>query len=127
MTNNSRTLNIWVINNLNRRVYEHKNKLIKGFTSKYNITKLVYFESTSDVKAAISREKQIKGWGRAKKEALISDDLVLLHELSKCKNETSHTTYQVRVSEDELWPERSRRLTKNYLNPDRDGRAGLRL
>jgi len=54
-----------------RRVHEHKNKLVPGFTSKYNIKLLVYFESTSDVNEAILREKQIKGWLRAKKIKLI--------------------------------------------------------
>ena len=54
-----------------RRVYEHKNKMIKGFTKKYDITKLVYYEETNDIQAAISREKQIKGWLRGKKIALI--------------------------------------------------------
>jgi len=71
MTNRSRTLYIGVTNNLERRVYEHKHKLVPGFTSQYNITQLVYFELTSDVRAAIAREKQIKGWLRTKKIALI--------------------------------------------------------
>jgi putative endonuclease len=60
-----------VTNNLERRIYEHKNKLVSGFTEKYNVTKLVYFDSSSDVKAAIAREKQIKGWTRQKKIDLI--------------------------------------------------------
>ena len=71
MTNKSRTLYTDVTNDLMRRVYEHKNKLIKGFTSKYNIQYLVYYESTSSIKSAIAREKQIKGLLRAKKIALI--------------------------------------------------------
>jgi putative endonuclease len=71
MTNKSRTLYAGITNNLERRVYEHKNKLIEGFTKRYNITKLVYYEVTSDVHAAIEREKQIKGWLRNKKIALI--------------------------------------------------------
>lgn len=71
MTNSSRTLYTGVTDDLVRRVYEHKNKLIKGFTQKYNITRLVYYEITSDVKAAIQREKQIKGWVRKMKTALI--------------------------------------------------------
>ena len=71
MTNKSRTLYTGVTNDLIRRVYEHKNKLIKGFTSKYNIQFLVYYETTSSVDSAIKREKQIKGWLRAKKIALI--------------------------------------------------------
>ena len=71
MTNKSRTLYTGVTNNVLRRVYEHKQKLIPGFTQKYNITKLVFYEDTSDVTAAIEREKQIKGWLRSKKIALI--------------------------------------------------------
>ena len=62
-----------VTNNLERRLYEHKNKLVKGFTEKYNVNKLVYYDSTTDVKAAIAREKQIKGWTRNKKNALIEN------------------------------------------------------
>ena len=72
MTNVSRTLYTGVTNNLVRRVYEHKNKIIPGFTSRYNITELVYFEETSDVQAALTREKEIKGWRRAKKSQLIA-------------------------------------------------------
>ena len=64
MTNNSRTLYIGVTNNLNGRVYEHKNKLIDGFTKKYNLTKLIYYEVFSTVKDAIHREKQLKNWHR---------------------------------------------------------------
>jgi putative endonuclease len=71
MTNKSRTLYTGVTNDLMRRVYEHKNKLVKGFTSKYNIQFLVYYESSSSIYSAIEREKQIKGWLRKKKIALI--------------------------------------------------------
>jgi len=60
-----------VTNNLERRVYEHKQKKIPGFTKKYNLTKLVYFDCTTDVHEAIAAEKQIKGWLRRKKIALI--------------------------------------------------------
>jgi putative endonuclease len=71
MTNKSRTLYIGVTNNLERRVYEHRQKLVPGFTSKYNVIQLAYFEVTQDIHAAITREKQIKGWTRQKKIALI--------------------------------------------------------
>jgi putative endonuclease len=67
----NRVLYTGVTNDLNRRMYEHKNKVIKGFTQKYNVSKLVYFEETTDAYSAISREKQIKGGSRAKKIALI--------------------------------------------------------
>jgi putative endonuclease len=71
MTNKSRTLYTGVTNNLERRVSEHKLKLIPGFTRQYNLTRLVYFEVFGDIRSAIGREKQIKGWLRAKKVALI--------------------------------------------------------
>ena len=68
----NKVLYIGVTNDLQRRVYEHKNKLIEGFTSKYNINKLLHYESTTDIKSAIEREKQLKSWSRAKKEELIN-------------------------------------------------------
>jgi putative endonuclease len=72
MTNwNDRVMYIGVTNDLTRRVYEHKNKLVRGFTDKYNVSKLVYFEETIDVRSAIAREKQIKKWRREKKDALV--------------------------------------------------------
>ena len=71
MTNKSGTLYTGVTNNIQRRVFEHRNKLVEGFSRKYNITQLVYYEVTTDISAAIAREKQIKGWLRAKKIALI--------------------------------------------------------
>ena len=63
---------IGVTNNLPKRLYEHRNHLADGFTKKYNVHKLVYFEQTTDVNSAISREKQLKGWTRKKKNALIA-------------------------------------------------------
>jgi len=60
MTNRSDTLYTGVPNNLERRVYEHKRGLAEGFTKKYNLTMLVYYETTDDVRSAIAREKQIK-------------------------------------------------------------------
>ena len=71
MTNRSRTLYTGVTNDLQRRVYEHRQKMGSKFTSKYNITRLAYYENYSDIRDAIAREKQIKGWRRAKKIALI--------------------------------------------------------
>jgi len=71
LTNASRTLYTGVTNDLERRVLEHKRKLIPGFTRRYNLTRLVYFEEFGDIRDAIAREKQIKGWLRARKVALI--------------------------------------------------------
>jgi len=71
LASKSRVLYVGVTNNLERRMFEHKNKLADGFTKKYSVDRLVYFEQTSDVLSAIAREKQIKGWDRAKKVALI--------------------------------------------------------
>ncbi|MBK9097230.1 MAG: GIY-YIG nuclease family protein [bacterium] len=71
ITNNSKTLYIGVTDDLMRRVYEHKNKLIDGFTKKYNLTKLVYFETFNRIEDAIRREKQLKNWHRQWKVNLI--------------------------------------------------------
>ncbi len=71
MSNWSRTLYIGVTGDLVKRVNQHKKKAIRGFTAKYNITDLVYYETTSDVMSTIAREKELKGWLRAKKIALI--------------------------------------------------------
>jgi len=74
LTNKSnKVLYIGVTNNLECRMYEHKNKLVKGFTEKYNLTKLVYYEVTSDIISAIKREKQLKNWHRDWKIKLIND------------------------------------------------------
>jgi putative endonuclease len=71
MTNVSRTLYIGVTSDLLRRVFEHKGKQFPGFTRRYNLTMLAYFESTDDVSVALAREKELKGWRRSKKVALI--------------------------------------------------------
>jgi len=71
LTNRSGTLYVGLTNNIIRRVHQHKNKLVKGFTEKYNIDKLVYYETFSDVTSAIAREKTIKGCLRRKKIELI--------------------------------------------------------
>ena len=68
------TLYIGVTNNLVRRIYEHKNNLLPGFTSKYNVHNLVYFEQTEDVNAALNREKQLKKWHRQWKIDLIEKE-----------------------------------------------------
>ncbi len=72
MTNRSRVvLYTGVTNDLARRVWEHQNGEVKGFTGKYKIDRLVYHETFHDIRDAIAREKQIKGWTRAKKNALV--------------------------------------------------------
>ena len=71
VTNKSGTLYIGITKDLQRRIFEHKSKLVEGFTKKYNVTRLVYYEVTDDARAAITREKQIKGWLRVKKVALV--------------------------------------------------------
>ena len=71
MTNHSRTLYTGMTSNLEERVQQHKEKLIPGFTQKYNISKLVYYEESNDVHVAINREKEIKGWRRANKIIMI--------------------------------------------------------
>jgi len=69
---NNKVMYVGVTNDITRRLYEHKSKLVKGFTEKYNLHKLVYFEETPDVQAAIAREKEIKKWRREKKDALVA-------------------------------------------------------
>ena len=76
LTNQSGTLYTGVTNNLTRRMEEHKQGIASQFTAKYRITRLVYVEDTQDVNAALAREKQIKGWTRAKKLALIEADKI---------------------------------------------------
>ncbi|MFN8441748.1 MAG: GIY-YIG nuclease family protein [Caldilineaceae bacterium] len=71
MANPMRTLYTGMTNNLERRMYEHKEGIGSEFTAKYGINRLVYYESTNDVHVAIAREKEIKGWVRTKKETLI--------------------------------------------------------
>lgn len=73
MTNENNTvLYVGITNDLERRVYEHHNKLLSGFTKRYNVTKLVYYESFEDIYEALEREKQIKAYKREKKERLIN-------------------------------------------------------
>ena len=71
MTNRSGTLYTGVTNDLERRMYEHKGKFVEGFTKRYNIDMLVYYEVTDDINGALTREKQIKDWRRSKRVALI--------------------------------------------------------
>ncbi len=80
---NNKVLYIGVTNNLERRLFQHKNKLIKGFTEKYNINKLVYFEQTNDIQSAITREKEVKKWRREKKNNLIESSNKTWEYLSK--------------------------------------------
>ncbi len=79
---NNSTLYIGVTNDLKRRLYEHKNKLVEGFTEKYNVNKLVYFEETTDIKSAIQREKTLKKWKRVWKNALIEKKNPVYKDLS---------------------------------------------
>ena len=82
MTNPNHTvLYIGVTNDLHRRVYEHKNKLLKGFTSRYNLNQLVYYEAFDGEEQAISREKQLKKYYRKAKEQLISNFNPFWHDL----------------------------------------------
>jgi len=82
LANMHRTLYIGVTSDLQARVSEHKNAIVPGFTSKYGIDRLVYCESTDNVHAALAREKQLKGWVRAKKIALIASANPLWEDLA---------------------------------------------
>ena len=74
---------IGVTNNLQRRLFEHKHKILPGFTSSYNVHKLVYFEEAHEIQSAIEREKQLKNWSRAKKNTLVSQFNPEWKDLSK--------------------------------------------
>lgn len=80
---NNKVMYVGVTNNLQRRIYEHKHKFVKGFTQKYNVNKLVYFEETTDVHSALEREKEIKKWRREKKDALVLKDNSEWQDLSE--------------------------------------------
>jgi putative endonuclease len=80
---NNKVMYVGVTNNLERRMYEHKHKFVQGFTQKYNVDKLVYFEETRDVHAALEREKEIKKWRREKKNALVLKDNEEWRDLSE--------------------------------------------
>ena len=80
---NNKVLYIGVTSNLEHRIYQHKNKLIKGFTEKYNINKLVYFEQTNDIESEIAREKEIKKWRREKKNILVESTNKKWHDLTE--------------------------------------------
>jgi len=83
LTNRSGTLYTGVTNDIQRRMYEHKNKLVEGFTNKYNIDMLVYYEVTDDINEALTREKQIKAWRRSKRVALIESTNPQWRDLSE--------------------------------------------
>ena len=83
MTNATGTLYVGVTNDLRRRVFEHKSKSVDGFTKKYNLTSLVFYEETNSVHGALAREKQIKGWRRARKVELIESLNPLWKDLSQ--------------------------------------------
>ena len=74
LTNETHRLYVGVTSDLQRRMYQHKNKLTPGFASRYNLRWLVYYETTTDIQSAIAREKQIKGWKRYRKVALIESE-----------------------------------------------------
>ena len=82
MTNRSRTLYVGVTNDLERKVYDHKTGTIEGFTKRYQMRRLVHFDATSDVEAAIAREKELKSWRRSKKIELIEQENPAWKDLS---------------------------------------------
>ena len=79
----SGTLYVGVTGNLRRRIWQHKEHAIEGFTARYDVTRLLYFETYHEVLNAIAREKQLKGWARAKKIALIEKENPRWEDLSR--------------------------------------------
>ena len=97
---------VGMTSNLEVRVDQHKNKRLDGFTKHYNVTRLVYFEATNEVLAAIAREKQIKGWRRSKKIALIESMNPQWRDLSaQCRDAAPQAT--ALVERDSSSPKRS--------------------
>jgi putative endonuclease len=80
---NNKVMYLGVTNDLKRRVYEHQHKLIGGFTERYNVNKLVYYEQTRDVITALAREKEIKKWRREKKNVLVASMNPVCRDLSE--------------------------------------------
>jgi putative endonuclease len=80
---NGNVLYIGVTNNLERRIFQHKNKLVEGFTKRYNLSKLIYYEATSDIQGALKREKQLKNWHREWKINLINNSNPQWRDLSE--------------------------------------------
>jgi putative endonuclease len=95
LSNVSKMLYIGVTNNLERRILEHKNKLIPGFSQKYNLHRLIYFESFGDVRDAIVRGKQLKGWVRVRKVELIESKNPNWADLAEDLFETSKVTSEM--------------------------------
>jgi len=83
MSNKAHRLYTGVTSKLESRVFQHKNKMLEGFTSRYNFDRLAYFEVFTDIRSAIDREKQLKGWIRARKLALIEAQNPWWHDLSE--------------------------------------------
>ena len=80
---NNKVMYVGITNDLQRRVYEHKEKRVKGFTEKYNVNKLVYYEQTLDINVALNREKEIKKWRREKKDNLVENTNSSWRDLSE--------------------------------------------
>ena len=83
LANGHGTLYVGVTNDLPRRLIEHRERVVHGFTRRYSVDRLVYFETTADVVSAIAREKQIKGWRKTKKVALVETTNPAWRDLSR--------------------------------------------
>ncbi len=92
LSNRSKTLYIGVTGDLQRRIYEHRQKLIDGFTKKYNLTSLVYFETFNNMQGAIQKEKQLKNWHREWKTNLIESTNPGWKDLSEDFNSDPETS-----------------------------------
>ena len=99
LTNKSNTLYIGVTNNLIRRIYEHKHKFVGGFTKRYNIDRLLYLEEYSTAIEAITREKQLKGWTRKRKMALIKTMNPEFNEIDIIQSHSERSEESLSLSE----------------------------
>ena len=107
LANRSRNLYVGVTNNLDRRLHEYRHGAVPGFTSRYRISRLVHYETFGDVRDAIAREKEIKGWRREKKLRLIQYRNPFWQDLNQPKQQIPHRrspTTGDRVRNDNVQP-----------------------
>ena len=122
---NNTVMYIGVTKNLERRHWEHTLKLLPGFTKKYNVTKLVYYEETNDIAVAIAREKQLKGWRREKKNKLVEAMNPEWKDLSVCEPEKDPSSLRSLGMTDESTKPACAGFARTGLPPARERRSGL--
>jgi putative endonuclease len=119
MSNTSKMLYVGVTGDIHRRVFEHKNKLVPGFSQKYNLHRLIYCEAFGHIRDAIAREKQIKGWLRSRKVALIASSNPGWRDLTEDWFKTSPSKADCHPEGRPFWPQGSQRSDHAKTSPRR--------